>query len=72
MSEEIVKEKIKEIMCKYELYNADFKEEIDSITFISLIVDIEDEFNIIIEEEKLIIREFANIDSITEYVLERR
>lgn len=27
MSEEIVKEKIKEIRCKYELYNADFKEE---------------------------------------------
>ena len=38
MSEEIVKEKIKEIMCKYELYNADFKEEIDSITFIVCIM----------------------------------
>lgn len=72
MSEKIVREKIKALMSKYELINDDFSEEIDSITFISLTVDIEDEFDIVIEEEKLIISEFANLDSIAEYVLERR
>lgn len=72
MSEKIVRERIKELMSKYELINDDFSDEIDSITFISLTVDIEDEFDIVIEEEKLIISEFANLDSIAEYVFERR
>lgn len=71
MNELIVKEKIRDLMTKNELYNDDFSNEIDSLTFISLIVEIEETFDILIEEEKLIISEFANMDSIAEYVLER-
>ena len=59
---------IRSIMAKYGLYSEDFSEEVDSITFISLMVDIEDRFDIVIEDETMLISEFANVRSICEYV----
>ncbi len=72
MSEKEIRGEIKNILSKYNLFHDDFSEEINSIEFITLIIDIEDTFDIVIEEEKLVISDFANVNSITEYIIERR
>lgn len=40
----------------------------DSITFISIIVEIEDVFNIIVPDDMLLIENFRNVDSIIQII----
>lgn len=42
----------------------------DSITFISIIIDIEDKFNIVIPDEKLLLEEFRTFDNVLNIVSE--
>lgn len=42
----------------------------DSITFISIIIDIEDKFNIVIPDEKLLLEEFRTFENVLNIVSE--
>lgn len=62
---------VRDIMAEFSLTDDDFSDEIDSLTFISLMIAIEDKFDIVIEDDKMIISEFANVGEITDYVNSR-
>ena len=62
-------EKVKKYLTELGIKNVDdFKNEIDSIGFIEIIVQIEQEFDISIDDDYLVIENFSNIDIICDYI----
>ena len=65
-------EKIKRYLNEVGIQNInDFKDEIDSIAFIQMIVQIEQEFDISIDDDYLLIENFSDIDIICDYITKK-
>ncbi|MDD4036199.1 MAG: phosphopantetheine-binding protein [Bacilli bacterium] len=63
--QEEIKNDIVKILTEKGISNIDnFKEEIDSITFIEAIIDIETKFNITFKTEELLLKDYSSIDDI--------
>lgn len=64
-----MKEKLIQLLREHEVSNLDdFKEEINSYSFIELIMDIEDAFSIHIEDEMLVMDKMCSITSLMECI----
>ncbi len=80
MNRELIKNDLVKLFCNlFESYNLDkdlieyidLKDDLgmDSITFVSFVVEIEAHFNIVISDELLLVENFRNIDNITDIII---
>lgn len=64
-----IRSEILEILKNYRVSSIDdFKDDLDSLSFISLIIDIENSFDIVISNEELVMDKFCKIDYIVNYL----
>lgn len=66
---ENIKESVLNILAKFDIRDINsFKDEINSITFIEMVVKIEATFDITVEDEYLLIEKFGSLDDICNYI----
>ena len=67
-----INKKIIEILGKngFDINNLEDNQELDSLTFISCIVDLESEFSIEIPDELLVVNLFEDIDKLTNIIID--
>lgn len=67
-----IEKQVEGILTELEIHNMElFKDEINSITFIKMILQLETTFDIIIEEEYFLIDKMGSLESICQYIEER-
>lgn len=67
-----VRTRIESILEQFGIINYEgFSDEIDSIIFVEMIVEIENELGIVLDDNMLVMNEVCNIDTLTSCVMER-